>query len=159
MEDTTDHELAKNVDGPHHRNLWKRKIVEVKWMGAMKSLPILIVLWFLTGCASQIMQSYVGKDVREVMLDYGPPANAFDMGDGRRAFQWITNSSYTTPAYATTTGTATNYGYSSWVTTNTQIHGGQTINSSCIYTLFARWNEAREGWTIVDFKKPKFMCE
>ena len=124
--------------------------------------PVVIVFFasfVLWGCASQIMQSYVEKDVRDVMLDYGPPANAFDMGDGRRAFQWVINSSYTTPAYATTTGTVTNYGYSSWVTTNTQIHGGQAINSRCIYTLFARWNEARDGWKIIGFKKPNFMCE
>jgi hypothetical protein len=31
------------------------------------------------------MQASVGKDVREVVLDYGAPANAFDMAtdDGR----------------------------------------------------------------------------
>ena len=62
------------------------------------------VVALLTGCASQIMQGYVGKDVREVMLDYGAPANAFDMGDGRRAFQWVIGSSYTTPVSAKTTG-------------------------------------------------------
>jgi hypothetical protein len=145
-----------------------------------KLVSLLMVLGIATGCASQIMQGYVGKDVREVMLDYGPPANAFDMGDGRRAFQWVLESSYTTPTYVTTTGTVTGTttgtamgiapgtatytgntatGYTAWVNTNTQIHGGQTITSKCFYTLFATWNEANNGWTVVGFRKPKFMCE
>jgi hypothetical protein len=118
-----------------------------------------IAVILLVGCASQIMKSYVGKDVREVMLDYGPPANAFDMGDGRRAFQWGINSSYTTPATATTTGTVNSYGASSWVNSNTMITGGQTINSNCVYTLFGRWNEKTDGWFVTEFKKPNLMCE
>ena len=118
-------------------------------------LPIAI----LGGCASQIMNSYVGKDVREVMLDYGPPANAFDMGDDRRAFQWIMNNSYTTPVTATTTNTAYTYGSTTWVDSNTKITGGQTTNSRCVYTLFAHWNEGANGWFITDFKKPNLMCE
>ena len=114
---------------------------------------------FVLGCASQIMKSYVGKDVREVMLDYGPPANPFDMGDGRRAFQWVINSSYTTPATATTTGTVNSYGYSSWINSNTMITGGQSINSRCVYTLFGKWSEDTNGWSITGFKKPNLMCE
>lgn len=125
----------------------------------MKKAIIVILSFLILGCASQIMRSYIGKDIREVMLDYGPPANAFDMGDGRRAFQWVMNSSYTTPVTATTTGSVSNTGYSSWVNTNTTITGGHTVNSKCIYTLFGRWDEISESWIIKDFKKPKFMCE
>ncbi len=125
----------------------------------MKKLTVLILIFVLGGCASQIMESYVGKDVREVMLDYGPPANAFDMGDGRRAFQWVIGSSYTTPVSATTTGSVNTYGSTSWVNSNTTITGGQTINSKCVYTLFGQWNEDRKGWLITDFKKPNLMCE
>ncbi len=124
-----------------------------------KLIYVAIAVTLLTGCASQIMNSYVGKDVREVMLDYGPPANAFDMGDGRRAFQWVMNSSYTTPTTATTTGTVNSYGSSSWVNSNTMITGGQTITSNCVYTLFGRWNENTSGWSVTEFKKPNLMCE
>ena len=125
----------------------------------MKKLTMLILIFVLGGCASQIMKSYVGKDVREVMLDYGPPANAFDMGDGRRAFQWVIGSSYTTPVTANTTGNVNTYGSTSWVNSNTTITGGQTINSKCVYTLFGHWSEDRNGWLITDFKKPNLMCE
>ena len=114
---------------------------------------------FIIGCASQIMKSYIGKDVREIMLDYGPPVNAFDMGDGRRAFQWVKGTSYTTPATAYTTGSVNTVGYTSWVNSNTTITGGQTVTSTCVYSLFGRWNETAKGWFIEDFKEPNIMCE
>jgi hypothetical protein len=122
-------------------------------------LTIVLFFIFLAGCATQIMQSYVGKDVREIMLDYGAPANAFDMGEGRRAFQWSIGSSYTAPITATTTGSVNSVGSTSWVNSNTIITGGQVINSQCLYTLFARWNENSRGWFVTDFKKPNLMCE
>lgn len=126
----------------------------------MKKIALLsLVAVSLAGCASQIMRSYVGKDVREVMLDYGAPANAFDMGDGRRAFQWVDGSSYTVPVTATTTSSVNTLGSTSWVNSNTTITGGQTINSRCLYTLFARWNEDVKGWYVTDFRKPNLMCE
>lgn len=126
----------------------------------MQKIGIVILLTILiSGCASQIMKSYIGKDLREVMLDYGPPANAFDMGDGRRAFQWVMQSSYTTPVTANTNGTVSTYGSTSWVNSNTTISGGQTINSACAYTLFAVWNASTNSWVVTDFNKPKLMCE
>src|SRR3546814_15278259 len=100
----------------------------------------------VNGCASQIMKSYIGKDVREAVLDYGPPANAIDLGGDKRAFQWVMNSRYTTPVTATTTGSVNSYGPTAWVNTNTTVTGGQTINSSCIYTLITYWQDSKESW-------------
>jgi hypothetical protein len=124
-----------------------------------KTALLLLFTACLAGCASQIMQSYVGKDVREVMLDYGAPSNAFDMGEGRRAFQWVIRSSYAVPATATTTGSVNTVGSTSWVNSDTTISGGQTINSKCLYTMFARWSDGTKGWVVTDFKKPNLMCE
>lgn len=114
---------------------------------------------FLSGCASTIMKSYIDKDVREVMLDYGPPSNAFDMGDGRRAFQWVMESSYTTPVVANTSGNVSAYGNTAWVNSNTTISGGQAVTSSCTYTMLGRWNDSRQAWIITEFRKPNLMCE
>lgn len=114
---------------------------------------------FVTGCASTIMNSYISKDVREVMLDYGPPSNAFDMGDGRRAFQWVMKSSYVTPVVANTSGNFSAYGNTAWVNSNTTISGGQAVTSSCTYTMLGRWDDSRKGWIITEFRKPNLMCE
>jgi hypothetical protein len=140
---------------------------------------IFLISLFLSGCASKIMESYIGRDVRTAVLDYGPPQNAIDMGDGTRAFQWIMRKSYKQPTYISSTGNAytygTGYGYSSgygsnryyrgnyntttWMNSNTVITGGNVIHSKCIYTIFAKWNEKRKGWIVTGYKKPPLACE
>ncbi len=122
-------------------------------------IVVLSVSAALAGCASQIMKSYVGKDVREIMIDYGPPAHAVDMGDGRRAFQWTKHNSIVTPTTASTTGSVSQYVNSAWVNSNTVITGGQTLNVDCIYTMFATWDDARKGWIVAGYKTPKLDCQ
>lgn len=119
----------------------------------------LLVALTVTGCASQIMKGYVGKPLQEAMVQYGPPQNAFDMGDGRRAFQWSMENSYTTPTFATNSGTAIPIGNSVYWTQNTQISGGQPITQKCVYTLYARWSESAHSWIVEGFAKPRYMCE
>ena len=53
----------------------------------MRAILVLLVL-ALAGCASDHAESFLGQDVRQVMIEDGPPINAFDMPDGRRAFQF-----------------------------------------------------------------------
>ena len=143
------------------------------------SILIITITLLLDGCASKIMESYIGKDVRTAVIDYGPPANAIDLGNGQRAFQWVMHHSYTTPTYISTSGTATtngygyanvnNYGYGSniygnynattWLNSNTVISGGDVIHSKCIYTIFAKWDKNRKAWIITGYKKPPLACE
>ena len=126
-----------------------------------KLLAIVSTLAVIAGCvsATEIMESYVGKDVREVVIDYGPPANAMDMDDGRRAFQWVMTSSRTTPTTARTTGTVSADGDAASVSSRTRITGGQTINSRRIYTLYGEWDESRNGWIITSFEQPRSYRE
>ena len=44
---------------------------------------------FLAGCASTEMKSYIGQDIREVILTNGQPIGAIEMGNGTRAFQFM----------------------------------------------------------------------
>lgn len=119
-------------------------------------LRLAIALAFLvTGCASSIMRGYIGKPLQEVMLDYGPPVNAFDMPDGSRAFQWRVNSTFVTP----TTVTSSTVPVGNVWYTNTQITGGQAVTSGCIYTMLARWNADQNAWIFHDFRPPSALCE
>lgn len=111
----------------------------------------------LTGCASSIMKGFVGQPLQSVMIKYGAPANAFDMPDGTRAFQWIMSSTYVTPTYATNSGYATPMGNSVYWQQNTQIHGGQPITNTCAYTMFGRWNGT--AWVMTGYSKPNLMCQ
>lgn len=103
------------------------------------------------------MKQYVGKDIRYVVVDSGPPIYAFDMGDGRRAFQWTWGGgTYQIPQVESSTATATPIGDSVWLTATKISSGGGTVTSSgCIITYFAEWNEARRGWFVVDYSYPK----
>jgi len=132
---------------------------------------VIISVIFLAGCASKIMEGYIGKDIREVVLERGTPVNAMDMGNGVRAFQWSLTRSYTSPVQVSSTSTGrgygssyntgyrTNYSMNTYVNTNTVITGGHTTTSTCLYTLFAKWNKIRNGWMVTGFKKPNIMCE
>ena len=59
----------------------------------------------LTGCASQIMESYMNDPLSSAVARYGPPFSAYDMGDGRRAFQWKYSGTSVVTMPSTTTGT------------------------------------------------------
>lgn len=113
----------------------------------------------LSGCASSVMGGFVGQPVQQAMVKYGTPSNAFDMGDGRRAFQWVMQSTYVTPTVATNTGNAFGYGNSVSWTQNTTITGGQPITSKCAYTLYGRWSETAKSWIVEGFEKPPLLCE
>lgn len=107
----------------------------------------------LAGCASQIMGGYVGRDVTDVMVRYGPPVAAFDMPDGRRAFQWEIGSTFSVPT--TTSYTAVQSGP---LVTGSATTTGGTYSSRCRYTLFAT-EQGSGQWTVVGFQRPNFMCE
>ena len=113
----------------------------------------------LSGCASKILKSYVGQDVRKVMLVYGKPSSIFNMGNGKRAFQWKNHSSYVMPTYTNTSGYLSRYGSYATYNAYTTTTGGQVVNSSCVYTLFAKWSKRRKAWTVTGFQKPSLSCE
>lgn len=115
---------------------------------------VVFILVVLAGCASQIMQGYVGKDITEVVLDRGPPAAAFDLPNGQRAFQWRVDSVTMMP----TTTTVNGYGSGSWYTATAVQSGGGIVGSTCIYTLFGQRN-AQKSYTITGFRQPTLDCE
>lgn len=119
----------------------------------MKKLLIVVCL-FVAGCASQVMEGFVGKDITEVQLQYGPPINAIDMPDGRKAFQWRFDS--TTMMPMTTNYTA--YGSGNIVSGTAYSYGGGVFTTPCFYTLFARPN-SNKSYTVVGFQKPSLECE
>lgn len=103
----------------------------------------------LSGCATEILQGYVGKDITEVVLDYGAPANVLKLPDGRTAFQWNRTSSFVTPT------TTEIQGYGSYATATT--YGGGVTSYDCLYTLFAQPN-AQNSYTVVGYREPSFEC-
>lgn len=108
----------------------------------------------LSACASQIMKSFVGRDVASVIARYGPYENTFNMPDGRRAFQWKMVETSMIPFESTVDEVMTRNGSSERVRSS----GGYWNEETCFYTVYAL-PSGENDWTIVGYEKPDFDCE
>lgn len=95
------------------------------------------LLVVLSGCASTVLEGYVGKPVVEAELDFGPPINIIELSDQRRAYQWEVDSSGLIPI---------------GVETPILVPYSQT----CIYTLTTTRTE--QNWIVDGFREPSFEC-
>ena len=118
----------------------------------MKKLLVLVFL--VAGCASQIMGDLVGQYLNQVMIKYGPPVNVFDVRDGRRAFQWRMDQRIFFPQTTNYTGYTTG-GVTTGTATTT---GGYAGSYACFYTLYAKQHKL-DSWVVVGFEKPNLECE
>lgn len=117
----------------------------------------------LVGCASNIMKAYEGKTIVDVILDYGPPLTAFDMGDGRRGFMWAISQTYSLPAHASTTGNVSVYGNQAFYSSSTLVAPAASVSQTCNYTMFATriagGPDGPAGWRVVGYAPPRLSCE
>ena len=130
-------------------------------MGAILRKIIIAAVLALAGCATQMMDEMVGKDIAEIQVKYGPPSHVMKMPDGRTAFQWRMDQSYVMPTNTTSYTTGNVYGTSNaatyYGTTNTQTSGGGVFAQTCFYTLYAQKN-SRNSYTVTSFEPPTFDC-
>jgi hypothetical protein len=112
-------------------------------------------LLLLDACAADTMRSYIGQDIRNVQLAYGPPVGQVDLGDGTRAYQWQKVSVTTTPASTVTTTDKDKKGNKTY---QTQYVGGHQSVTNCVYTFITAWNVQRNGWIVTGIREPSFDC-
>jgi hypothetical protein len=111
----------------------------------------------LAGCASTHMQRYVGQDIREVILDSGPPVGQMDMGNGVRAFQFMWGGgTFAVPQTTRTVGTVTAYGNTAQLNAATVTSGGGVVSSEgCMLTYMTKWDEAQKTWIVSSYRMPR----
>ena len=130
----------------------------MKSNSAIKALSFITAITLaLSGCVSTHMKSFIGKDIREVMMTEGPPLNAFDLGEGRRAFQYrFGGGAFVTPQISNTTGTSTTVGNSVWLDQRTITQPAAIAGSEgCLISYIAEFSAAKSTWTVVDIRYPK----
>lgn len=130
-------------------------------MGALRHIIALgLAALVLAACASE-MERYVGRSISEVMLDYGPPDDVFELSDGRRAYQWEVKKEGFRPAPGPRIGVGIGVG-SGW---RGGMWGGQvtTLNTAyvpysktCRYTLIS--DKRGSQWFVSDFRRPTPGC-
>ena len=113
-----------------------------------------MAVFVLSGCATSVMQGYVGQDVTQVMLERGPPVNVFELPDGRTAFQWQLTTGTVMPTTTTFTGASAG-GFSTGQAFTT---GGGLLSQTCTYTLYGQENP-QGSYTVVGFEPPAFGCD
>lgn len=124
----------------------------------MLKLSTIALCAALAGCASTHMAQYVGKDIREVMLDEGPPIHALDLGDGSRAFQYpFGGGTFTTPTVTTNSGSVSRFGNQAWLQSTAITSGGTFTAPPCIVSYITRWDAGRAGWVVTEFRAPKAL--
>jgi len=121
-------------------------------------LPALAALLTLSGCAADIMRTYIGSGPEAVIAHYGPPDTIFDLPDGRRGYQWL-QVTQSTSAGSEETRTRIEprgrHGGAQRVTT-TQITPPSVQTSRCFYTLYA--HRVGDRWVFDDFARPILGC-
>lgn len=126
---------------------------------------VIAALLVITGCASSIMQGYVGKSISEPMMDYGVPVNSFDLPNGQRAFQWssketvvIHGASLSNSSFSANTNYAGNMATPDGYVSGSNFTSPSVIDENqCFYTLVA--DKAGNDWIVSGFRKPRFACE
>jgi predicted small secreted protein len=121
--------------------------------GSMKLIVAALLASLLTSCAADTMRSYVGQDIRNVELAYGPPINQIDLGNGSRAFQWAKVSVDTTPVSAITTTDKDKKGRK---TTQTRFTGGDQTVTRCLYTFIT--TRKADSWIVTGIREPSLDC-
>jgi hypothetical protein len=122
----------------------------------MKHLvTMIVVLLVLGGCVASTMRGYIGQDVRQVELAYGPPSNVIDLGNGTRAYQWARISTSSTPASAVTTTTRDKKGRR---VSTTELIGGQPTVTRCLYVFMTAWSPQWNGWIVTGIREPSLDC-
>ena len=126
-----------------------------KEIDKVKTISV-VLIFALFGCAAEVMNGFVGKDVSQAVAQYGPPINAYDLPDGRRAFQWRIDKAMVMPTTTTFNGYGTNYGYGTAVSGSAMTTGGYMGNKACFYTLYTKGSGNR--WTVVGYEPPRPGC-
>ena len=120
----------------------------------MRALKLIAVLAMVAGCATDIMQGYVGKPIVEAELDYGRPSNIIELEDGRRAYQWNVDAGGIMPMTNYNSGTVYGGGgFANYSGTSTTY---VPYENNCIYTLFA--TKQGSTWVVTGFREPSLSC-
>jgi hypothetical protein len=123
-------------------------------------LLILLLALCVSGCVSTEMKSYVGKDIREVMLVNGQPISAMDMGNGVRAFQFLWGGSTTTAVTSQSNAQISSSNSQGWLSNSAiSSSGSSLISNGCVISYLSEWSETRHGWVVTGYRYPnKLVC-
>ena len=126
-----------------------------------KLVALFIVSLLQAGCVSTHMEQFIGKDVREVVMSDGAPANIFDLGDGRRVFQFYWGGgTVVVPGQIQGQSQSTVIGDTVYTTGTALVMPPRIIESQgCLTNYITDWNQELNGWIVVEIRYPqRLIC-
>lgn len=123
---------------------------------ALRLVATFVATFLVASCVSTHMARYVDRDIRDVIVDSGPPIHQLDMGEGLRGYQFrLGGGTYFIPQSTTTSGTASTVaGVTQFQASSYTAGGGVVHSEGCVITYITRWSETRNGWIVVDYRYP-----
>lgn len=122
---------------------------------------IAVLAMMVLACGSTHMKKFLGRDVRYVAVEDGPPTAVFDLPEGVRAFQhrWG-GGTYVAPKTTTSNGQVQFVGSAAYYTEQKVENGGQVVTSDgCLITYLATWDAEKHGWIVRDISYPhRLVC-
>ena len=99
-----------------------------------------------------------GKSLRKEAKDYhyGPPLSVADQPDGKRVFKWEMRQSMVVRHSASPYAAVDVFAAPGAVLTPDP--AAAQLTPDCIYTITARWDQAKSDWLVVEAKKPDITC-
>ncbi len=116
----------------------------------------LVLAAMLMGCAAPVLDKYMGRSIVDPMLDFGQPAEVFDLPDGRRAYQWEVDKQASRPSPRPVIGVGIGVGRGGWGNVTTIGTSYETYTKTCRYTLIA--TRRGTGWIVTDQRNPAPGC-
>ena len=117
------------------------------YAGPMRPIFLLAALLALPGCVSTEMKQYVGRDISDAMISYGPPERIIELPDGRRAYQFRSGGG-AIPVAGSTTSTFSGNTVTTTGTLPTVLNA-----PGCLLTFIAV--PSGSSWQVVEMRVPK----
>lgn len=99
-----------------------------------------------------------GKSLRKEAKDYhyGPPLSVADQPDGRRVFKWEMRQSMVVRRSASPYAAVDVFAAPGGALSPDP--AAKPLTPDCIFTVTARWDQAKSDWLVVEAKKPDITC-
>ena len=127
-------------------------------MGRVRTAVVGLAGLGLVGCVSDAppVRDYVGHTLPDIVAEIGQPDQQVDLPNHTRAFRWTVEQGYLTPRTRAALGIPQEEALPPPDPRTGAQTGPGALRSSCIYTLYGRWN----GWTwrMVGYEKPTPGC-
>lgn len=129
----------------------------------MKACIFVLMALLISGCATKHakLETFVDKNIQEVIAVYGLPQMVFDMEENRRDYQWVIKSSRL-PDYLISVGALAEpreqFVPDIEKRSITPKFNNKVMLSECLYTMKTVYDLETKRWIVTGYQQPTSGC-